>query len=478
MDSTFIPTLYNIKMKIIINNDITTIEDISDSLRDKIHSTLKYVDKSKQYQLKRLSKSTWGLRSPQYAKLKNEVNGLVYKILDNGNYEISSCFYKDIVEGVDADIVDNRKTTGKTIALPWVKKPHDLRDYQEEGAEIMANNYRGLINMATGLGKTLLALHVVKRTKKKSLIVCPSQSVAQQFYEQLVETFGSNRVGMFGGGKKNMLDITVGIAASVNNHIEDFKKHDLGLIIIDEVHHLSADTFFNIAEGLASVGKIFGLTATDYRSDGKDILINAGCGPVLIRKDIVWGIEQGWLAEPYFIVREIETGAYDYKEDKLKSYKAHVLNCEKMKDQIFSDAKKFIDAGKHVLILTDEVAHGEELSNQLGVPFAQGEDKNSQEYVNQLNRSEIKGLVGSDGKISEGTDTKNVDVLILANFVASKGPVIQAVGRALRKTPTKDKCLILDYKIVSSTMLSRHADNRIGFYQEITDKVIVHKLQP
>jgi superfamily II DNA or RNA helicase len=224
------------------------------------------------------------------------------------------------------------------------------------------------------------------------------------------------------------------------------------------------------------VGKVFGLTATDYRSDGKDIMITAGCGSVLIRRDIKWGVENKFLAEPYFIVREIATGGRDFKDDKLKSYKEHVLNNQIMKDRIESDARVMMASGKSVLILVDEVAHGAELSKNLGIPFATGLDKKSQDYVDQLNAGKVPGLVGTSGKVGEGTDTKNVDCLILADFTASKGPVTQAVGRALRMQGTKTKALILDYKLVDSTMLNRHAEGRINFYKEITDKIKVIEL--
>ena len=142
-----------------------------------------------------------------------------------------------------------------------------------------------------------------------------------------------------------------------------------------------------------------------------------------------------------------------------------------MKDRIRSDAESMMALGKSVLILVDEVAHGKELSEQLKIPFATGLDKDSQEYVGQLNAGKVKGLVGTDGKIGEGSNTQNVDVLILANFAGSKGPVIQCVGRSLRKQGTKTRALILDYVPMGSTMLKRHALQRRGFYLEITNKV-------
>ena len=90
-----------------------------------------------------------------------------------------------------------------------------------------------------------------------------------------------------------------------------------------------------------------------------------------------------------------------------------------------------------------------------------------------LNDKKIPGLVGTAGKIGEGSDTKNIEILILANFAASKGPVIQCVGRGLRKTSTKDTCIILDYCPTGSEMMKRHAGMRLRYYRDITDNVRV-----
>ena len=457
----------------LINNSEIVVTDPSPTLLSWANKNLSYTDKSKSYQLRRMAKNMWQRNSPAYAKLQAESKGQLHRI-DGDKLFIPSTFFNDIKDELAAfRITDLRSETGKKIVVPWIKKPYDLRPYQEEAVDLMMTNYRGLINLATGLGKTLLATHMVQRYKRRTLIVCPSESVAKQFYKQFVDCFGKNKVGFYGGGKKSISDITVGIAASITKSIEEFKQAELGLVIFDETHHTPATTFFDISKGLSGVGKIFGLTATDYRSDGKDVMITGGCGHVLIRRDIKWGVENGYLAEPVFIVRQVPTTGKDHKDDKLKSYKTHVLNEPLMLQQIEQDAAKMMAAGKSVLILVDEVEHGKMLSLALGIPFATGIDAKSQEYVDQLNAGKVPGLVGTDGKIGEGSDTQNVDVLILANFVASKGPVIQAVGRGLRKQGSKTHCLILDYIPLGSTMLSRHGFGRVEMYKEITEKVRV-----
>lgn len=459
-----------------LDNAYLTVVDPSPDFLKVIRKILTYKDKSKAYQLRRMGRTAWGRSSDAYKKVKEEMEGSLFTELPDGSVTIPAGLYDaGLLNGFQFNITDTTQLTGKTVALPWAKKPYDLRDYQREAVDLMLKHSKGIINFATGLGKTLLSVHLIKEYRKRALIVCPSESVAKQFYKECVSAFGQYKVGFFGDGKHNINEITVGIAASINKNIDLFRQQELGVVIVDEVHHVPANTFYKIALGLSEVGKVFGLSATDYRSDGKDIMITAGCGRVLLRKDIRWGVEHGWLAEPIFIVREVDTtDAKDIKDDKLKSYKAHVLNHKAMKQQIEDDVRRMINAGKSVLCLVDQVEHGRELSANLGIPFATGQDKLSQGYVDQLNNGTIGGLIGTDSKIGEGTDTRNVDVLVMANFVASKGPVTQCLGRGLRKQDNKTHCFILDYIPTGSTMLSRHGYERVEFYKEITSKVKVH----
>ena len=457
-------------MKAIITNKFTIIQNPSTIILQSLTDLLSYEDKAIKYQLKRMERNPFQKDSGYYKKLQKEASGCLLKHMG-----VHIAFNSGLTHLVDGkmEIEDKRIDTGTKISYPWKKKPHDLRPYQQEAVDVCSQNWRGIVNMATGLGKSLVALYLIKKLQRKTLIIVPSDSIAKQFYKELCEVYGEDQIGFYGGGKKKIKNITVGIAASVIKATEEFKKAELGCIIFDECHHTPATTFLDIAVALGDVGRIYGLSATDYRSDGKDIMINAACGDVLIKRDVVWGVANGWLAKPKFIVKSIASGGSDIKHDKLKCYKEHVLNNDITKKQILTDIQFYIAQGKSVLCLVGEVAHGEELSKQLGLPFAQGTDKASQSYVEQLNAGTIDGLIGTGGKISEGTDTKNVDVLIMAQFIASKGPVIQAVGRSLRKQGLKTEALIIDYILQGSSMLSRHANSRIGWYREITSDVSV-----
>lgn len=455
-------------MEAIITNKLVVIKNPTEDIVRYFEKKMSYIDKQKQFQVTKMEKNPFNRNSHHLAQLKKEVNCSLLKRIDNNHIVINSGF-SYLVNNMQ--VADKRTDTGTKISLPWKKQPHMPREYQEEAIEVAMKSWRGVINFATGLGKTLTALHLLKRIKRKALIIVPSESIAKQFHKELAEAFGDEYVGYFGGGKKKIKDITVGIAASITNNLQTFKDANLGVLIFDEVHHIAANTFYDISVALGDTGRIYGLTATDFRSDGKDIMITAGCGPVIIKRDIKWGINQGFLAKPKFIIRSIDTLGRSFQNDKLKNYKEHVLNNDLMKDTIREDIKRFMDEGKFVLCLVGEVAHGEELSRQLGIPFAQGKDKQSQQYVDDLNSGKIQALVGTGGKVGEGTDTKNVDVLILASFVASKGPVIQSVGRALRKQGNKTEAIIVDYIPRGSEMLTRHANGRISIYRDISNDV-------
>jgi len=466
-------TKINMKMVAHIYNDIIRIDHIDPSIESEIKRQLSYVDKSKQYQIRRMRKNPFQANSPLLKQLEAESEGTLCS--KDGQSLIVPSGFASLVTSLVDNVTDHRKDTGPTIALPWASSSSSftLRPYQEEAVEIAAKNYRGIINLATGLGKSKTAIYLIRQLKRKTLVVCPSKSIAYQFYKELSNSFGPGKVGFVGDGKYKPSAVTVGIAASVSNRIEDLKKLELGVVIFDETHHTPANTFYAIAEGLGAVGRIYGLTATAFRSDGKDLFIHASCGDILVERDVAWGVSNGWLSQPYFIVRSVNTTGYDFKDDKLKAYRAHVLNSKEMNDRIISDAKAFISANKNTLILVDQIEHGDMISSAIGIAFANGRDKGSEKLIDEFNDGKIRGLVATDGLVGEGVDTRSVEVLLLANFTASKSAVLQAVGRGLRKTETKDKCIVLDYIPASSTMLTRHANQRISYYKEITHNVKV-----
>jgi superfamily II DNA or RNA helicase len=465
-------------MQIDVFNEKIIIKDCDSNLEKIIKESCSYMNKSVIFEIKRLQKSYY--MRPQFdgnikqITVKNKITELKKTIygslfVKRGNSIILPSGMLSLVEKYP--FTDHREINGNKISLPYKKKLLVPRDYQEEAIDAICNNYRGIIEMAMGLGKSLVAIHAVKRLKKKALIVVPTENIAKQFYKEMVHYFGENKIGIFYGKKKKIKDVTIGIANSVSKNIDEFKNIGLGVVIIDEAHKIASKTFFEITKNLSFVGRMFGLTATNFRSDGLDILIGAYCGSPVIVKDIKWGIKNGWLADPHFIIRNIDSGNKQDPRDKLNAYKAHVLYSQTVKERIKQDVKGLIKNGLKVLVIVNQISHGEELSNDLECPFGQGSDKETFNYIQQMKDGKLDALVGTAGIFSEGVNVNCIDVLVLATFAKSEGMVTQSVGRAMRKTETKDKCIILDYCITNSTILSRYLKDRVSYYKKITSNI-------
>src|SRR5271166_4995162 len=166
-------------MNIFLTNDKLEIIDPSDEILDFAKSQLSYTDKSKQYQLKRMGKNPWLRVSPEYAALQASIHGQVFEIKNNSLRMSSGLLELFRNTFPSLKIIDERKETGIKIALPWINKPFDTRPYQDEAINMMLNptTYRGIINFAMGLGKTLTAIHLIQKYKRNTLIICPSDSI-------------------------------------------------------------------------------------------------------------------------------------------------------------------------------------------------------------------------------------------------------------------------------------------------------------
>src|SRR5690606_21696896 len=106
---------------IVINNATMTITDPTNDVITFIRKHLTYVDKSKQYQLRRMARSVWARNSPAYAALQAQVKGTLYEE-GNNSIILSSCFIDMLSREFKTLSIssDTRCDTGKKVALPWV----------------------------------------------------------------------------------------------------------------------------------------------------------------------------------------------------------------------------------------------------------------------------------------------------------------------------------------------------------------------
>ncbi len=134
---------------------------------------------------------------------------------------------------------------------------------------------RGLVVLATGLGKTwLAAFDAVRMGARRILFVAHREEILGQAAVTFVRILPKKRVGYYTGRSRDA-DVDV-LCASVQTlakaeHLERFAPQHFDYVVIDEFHHAAAGTYRRLLTHFAP-SFLLGLTATPDRTDQSDIL--------------------------------------------------------------------------------------------------------------------------------------------------------------------------------------------------------------
>ena len=155
------------------------------------------------------------------------------------------------------------------------------RSYQQEAMDAwLRGGRRGVVVLPTGAGKTILAVLLMQRVRRPTLIHVPTIDLMHQWRDVLAR-FLDVEVGMMGGGFKEWAPVTVTTYDSALLHVTH-KGNRFGLIIFDEAHRLPGEQYRFLALGSIAPFRL-GLTATPERADGGERLLYQLCGPLTYR---------------------------------------------------------------------------------------------------------------------------------------------------------------------------------------------------
>ncbi len=249
--------------------------------------------------------------------LHNEADPLArLLVLDDrtGRYRASAKHYREIVLALKARGLPFQDRARKFDRLGELAIKGELTPFPHQAAALEAwckGGFRGIVEMPTGAGKTILAVLAIARTRRPTLVVVPTIDLMLQWQRVLSKWF-EVPVGMLGGGYKEREDLTVTTYDSAAFQTE-FHGNRFGLLVCDECHHLPAPAYRFIAEGSIAPFRL-GLTATLERTDGGEHVAMELLGPVNYRVAID-ALEGRYLA-PY----EIETVHVHLSEDEQERY--------------------------------------------------------------------------------------------------------------------------------------------------------------
>lgn len=340
---------------------------------------------------------------------------------------------------------------------------HKPRDYQLAAkAAVFADFARGsrstLVVKPTGTGKTVLFTLVATEWQTGNVLVLAHRiELLDQAADKLAEELGyrppieqADRgvdVGLIWQGG----NIVVGSVQTLRSdrRLEKFKRAPFGLIIVDEAHHATSQSYRKIVDACLAMNpdcRVLGVTATPRRAD------NAALGivfdSVAYAMELQEAIELGWLVDvhqEYVQIDEVDfsnlslttndLGESDFRPSDLEA----ILTEEQALHAIAKPILDKSEGGKQCLVFTAGVAHAHMLAavlNRYRDDSAAAVDGKTdkalrREIIERFKSNRLQYLINF-GVFTEGFDAPNTSVVVMARPTKSVGLYMQMLGRGTR----------------------------------------------
>jgi len=313
---------------------------------------------------------------------------------------------------------------------------------------------RGLVVLATGLGKTWLAAFDAEQAgARRVLFVAHREEILNQAAETFLRIRPRCRVGFYMGQTRD-IEVDV-LCASVqtlgrDSHLERFSPQHFDYIVIDEFHHAAAPTYRRLLSYF-SPRFLLGLTATPDRSDQSDIL--SLCDDNLVFTcGLFDGIHSDLLVPFHYF--GIYDDTVDYSEIPWRNGR---FDPEKLSNKLATLGRSrhaLREWRKHkqlrTLAFCVSIAHAEFMAHQFekesvncAAVYA-GSSMSRGDALERLRDGRLDVIFSVD-LFNEGVDLPAIDTVMMLRPTESKILFLQQLGRGLRKSEGKEKLVVLDF---------------------------------
>lgn len=345
-----------------------------------------------------------------------------------------------------------------------------LRPYQQESMNAISKKEMGVVVAPPGSGKTVMALKIVADKQQLALIIVHRKQLALQWMERIETFLGivQKEIGHIGQGKTKIgKQITVATMQSLARADLQNLTDMFGLIIVDECHHIPAETFRNTI-GKFNSRYLYGLTATPFRkyNDGRLISIHLGEVIAEIRTN-----ELSASGHPEIIIRNTQLDIpFNAKTDRFETLSKILVHDSERNKLILRDLVIELNKGKKVVVLTERKEHIDTLQQFLKQSFEtitlSGDDSESSRNLKWklLKAGSYQALITTGQFFGEGSDLQNTQCLFLVYPFSFEGKLIQYMGRVQRSeiSPT-----IYDYRDIKIDYLNRMFLKRNVYYRKM-----------
>lgn len=335
-----------------------------------------------------------------------------------------------------------------------------LRDYQADAVSTFLEKKEGIINIATGGGKTFTAAEIIRQADAKTLWIIDRKELLQQTRKELQELLGVN-VGMIADGVNNPAEITIACIQSLNSKLKELQDYlyTVNFVVVDEYHKSAAESYQKVFAKLPNTKYRLGLTATPQRDDGKTPILYSILGDTICEVTTQDLIEKGYLVKPDITFYNLQST--DFSSTYSEDYKNNIVENNRRNEMI----KNVVEDNpiRKILILTKLVGHGKVLQDMIpGAIHIHGSlGKNTrEELMNSFRTGENKVMIMTLSIGAEGLDIPDMDIIINASGNKGDTKSIQVLGRVLRTFSTKSKAEYIDF-VDCGKYTRQHSEARI-----------------
>jgi DNA repair protein RadD len=343
----------------------------------------------------------------------------------------------------------------------------------------------------TGAGKTICLSAVIKKfasekANLKTLVIAHRDEITYQNQDKFSRVAPNIATSFFNGDCKDWSGQTVfGMVQSLSreNALEEMPAFDL--IVIDEAHHVTAETYRNVINRITELNKnvkIFGVTATPMRGDKNNIgVIFSNCADQISLPEL---IGSGHLVPP--VTYRIDTGETSEKLEAISLRKgsdyndkeiADILDTVPLNTRVVEEWKAKAGTRKTVIFCSD-IKHATNVTNAFKRSGVKAElvtslmtSESRKQVLQDIETDKVQVLVNV-AILTEGWDYPPISCVVLLRCSSYKSTMIQMIGRGLRlidasiyPNDTKTDCIVLDFGI--STILHGNLEQEIKLKEEL-----------
>lgn len=441
---------------------------------------------------------------------------------DNG--EVDNLIFEDdtgeayFPAGIVSIIKDAANKLGYTVDVEYLEETKELvdsidvrddiingitlRDYQIESIKASLIYHRGLIQSPTGSGKSSMMIGVAKylleNTNINIIMTVPTAYLLHQTYQNNIDAgISDNDIFRLGDGysletnKRIMIATVQTLYRRVDNPDDEMKDwlSKCDCLLMDEVQHLSARTWYTVADTLQPK-YLIGFSAEPFYSDKehmiKDLITRGTLGPILYRVTMKDLVDRGYVSKPFVISMDSKFKGNIYQLINWHQvYKLGIVDNTYRNQMICDVADTMIQLNKNPLILIQQIKHGELLAKAISasdrkVAFITGGSSvtvyqggivtDSYKDTEGIVKSEFsKGLIDciiGTTTLDEGVDMPTISSVILAGGQKTSIRIIQRIGRGLRKKAGDNTTFIFDFTDRFNVVLQKHYKLRKQTYDK------------